>query len=154
MSSIEEENKLIQNLSVHMADKLRLNCHKSPWSSIPLDILFSLLKNEVKELEEALNHFITGEVHHTEVVNECADVANFCAMIVESVQPKITTKTTDNKLLETLEKATNYIHDVEAWCMKGNDGMITGYRAKILTMLSGWHTSEVKQLITQAKERV
>ncbi len=58
------------------------NLEKSDWREQPASFLLGCLLHEVGELSEAL-----GERHNTgDVVDECADVANFAMMIADRAQ--------------------------------------------------------------------
>ena len=64
-----------------MEAKLRANDHKNGWADIGLTKLFELLNGEVDELTEALE-----EDDARNVINECADVANYAMMIADIIR--------------------------------------------------------------------
>lgn len=72
----------VEAFADEMERKLALNRHKGDragWMSCPLDRLLSLLDGEVAELKEAIR-----EQHPCgSVIDECADVANFCMMVAD-----------------------------------------------------------------------
>lgn len=59
-----------------MEHKLQKNDHKGGWEEIPNDELFRRLRDEIDELEQALNNEPT-----LNIAFEAADVANFAMMI-------------------------------------------------------------------------
>lgn len=61
-----------------MEDKLAANDHKRHWSTCEPSVLLGYLKAEIRELEEAL-------INRKDVVQECADVANFAMMIADNI---------------------------------------------------------------------
>lgn len=71
--------EVVSDLSADMLLKLRHNKQKAHWSTVSNDWLLTRLKEEVSELECALE---SGEG----IVYECADVANFAAMIADNVR--------------------------------------------------------------------
>lgn len=79
--SYNMDHKVVEDMANHMFEKLRRNCKKAHWSTVTQKWLLDRLKQEVDELEQAL---ISG----VDVVGECADVANFAAMIADNVPTK------------------------------------------------------------------
>ena len=75
------DHKLVNDMANHMFEKLRRNAHKAHWQTVTNQWLFDRLKQEVAELENALADGI-------DIVHECADVANFAAMIADNVTNK------------------------------------------------------------------
>lgn len=109
MASIDEEKRIVKNLSTVMLGKLRANGWKMHWrtliysSSFPDKVMPSLqkeealrflelLKGEVEELEREL--LVPAiEIKPAQVMQECADIANMAAMLadiicLESVDPE------------------------------------------------------------------
>lgn len=80
MSRADEEAQITKNLAGYMLRKLRQNSHKQHWRNETIPELLEKMKREIIELEEAIQ-FEPFE----NVVNEAADVANFCAMIIDNV---------------------------------------------------------------------
>ena len=72
------EAELVQWFGDHMLAKLRENAHKGHWSTVDAQQLLEMLRAEVVELGEAF----AGESIEA-IVRECADVANFAAMIAD-----------------------------------------------------------------------
>ena len=72
-----EDHRIIAALSERMADKMEKNRHKAHWNTVSQAWLFSRLEEELTELEQAL--MLGGDVE-----SECADVANFAAMIADN----------------------------------------------------------------------
>lgn len=68
-----------------MQKKLDKNKHKTGYSNCTLEYLLKRAKEEIKELEEAIekNKSISS------VINECADVANFMMMIADNYEQEI-----------------------------------------------------------------
>ena len=62
-----------------MMEKLRRNRHKAHWKHVDKTWLLGRLKDELKELEEAME---AGD--SLSLVYECADVANFAMMIANN----------------------------------------------------------------------
>lgn len=69
----------VKKFTVHMENKLRKNDHKGGWNEWNSDDLFDLLLEEKNELEEALD---IGDPY--DIIDECADVANFAMMIADN----------------------------------------------------------------------
>lgn len=80
MSVKKEEECLVGNLGRIQLEKLRLNCRKSHWESCSIPWLLRRLQEEVGELFEAL--LLEGDPY--EIEQECADIANFAAMIAQN----------------------------------------------------------------------
>ena len=82
MSNEEEEETIVNNLASYMKWKLRNNAHKEHWRQTPIQVLLRRLREETNELEKALEH---GNF----VQEECADVANFAAMILDNYELRL-----------------------------------------------------------------
>lgn len=78
----EEEIKAFAKI---MQEKLNENGNKGGWDNDSIEVLFNLLEGEVMELNSAVDDYVYKDVDHTEVVRECADVANYAMMIVDVV---------------------------------------------------------------------
>jgi len=63
--------------------KLRKVDDKRHWSLVPDGYLLKRLKEEVIELEQALDTRARGYDRQAEILSECADVANFAMMIAD-----------------------------------------------------------------------
>ena len=74
----DTDHKLVNDMANHMFKKMRLNKHKAHWSTVSQEWLFNRLIGEVDELMKAVT-FGDGDV-----ISECADVANFAAMIADN----------------------------------------------------------------------
>jgi len=72
--------EMVKDLSSDMLFKLEMNSCKAHWNTVTNAYLLKRMKNEVSELESALN----GDGENIEL--ECADVANFAAMIADNVR--------------------------------------------------------------------
>ena len=80
MSAEFEEHGIVYALVAVMKRRLQANRHKSHWSyDSQLDLL-KKLRAEVEELDEAIK---LGSVT---IIDECADVANFAAMIADKAR--------------------------------------------------------------------
>lgn len=92
MSRYEDELRIVRQLSLVMLEKLEANRHKDMWSGETYANLVELLQAEVIELDQALAHFIDPMskrgVTAEDVIRECADVANFAAMIVDVIKER------------------------------------------------------------------
>jgi len=80
VSRIEDEQRIVRDLGIVQLGKLRANKHKPDWQAESVDDLFAFLLLEVEELRAAL---LIGKRAH--VALECADVANFAAMLADRV---------------------------------------------------------------------
>lgn len=80
MRTIDEENALIENLSIFCKAKLRGNAHKKLWNNYNIQELIYMLRDELDEFENA----IFEKKKSSEVWSEAADVANFAAMIASN----------------------------------------------------------------------
>lgn len=78
----------VDALANAMLLKLRSNARKGHWADIPFADLFSMLSEEVRELDGALLDLLCNDGASSKaaeaVLMECADVANFCAMIADN----------------------------------------------------------------------
>jgi len=75
------DSHCVFDLSQRMMQKLRKNSHKAHWSTVTNGWLFARLREEVDELRSALHNETPDDI-----ANECADIANFAAMIADNVQ--------------------------------------------------------------------
>lgn len=78
----DREDDVIVDLGTAQKFKLMLHRQKGGWEHKSMDKLYAELKREVKELGEALNNDSSKE----HIISECADVANYCAFIIEKVK--------------------------------------------------------------------
>jgi len=76
MSTRQQEEDLVVDLNMFQLDKLRKNRDKD-WMDVSPEKLLEFLVEEVEELKEALS----SDGSNLDVCRECADVANFAAMI-------------------------------------------------------------------------
>jgi len=65
-------------LALGMMHKLSIHAGKGPWSHVSIGDLVHGLDEEVQELKAAL---VGGG--YSEILDECADVANYCLMIAD-----------------------------------------------------------------------
>lgn len=65
-----------------MAVKLRENEHKGGWDRCNPYWLIDRLKEEVAELEQAMDDGLPSE----EIIRECADIGNFAMMVADVVR--------------------------------------------------------------------
>ncbi len=84
--SIEERNnqELVSSFGVDMLLKLNMNNHKKHWSECSVEYLLHRIIFETLELHEALIHDDKGAA-----VRECADIANFAAMIADNLKREL-----------------------------------------------------------------
>lgn len=85
MSTESQELALVGPFVERMLRKLRQNAHKTHWSRSDFRYLMVRLRSETRELAEAWKRRgrpMTKEDAEV-IANECADVANFAAMISE-----------------------------------------------------------------------
>lgn len=68
-----------------MKYKLNLHRKKGHWSALSHVELINLLKEEIKELEEAIKDCNDTKTMNLAIVNECADVANYAMMIADNI---------------------------------------------------------------------
>lgn len=80
-STISEEH-LVGNLGLAMRKKLHANRHKGGWQECRVEWLIERLEQEVKELRNLYESVPLGVP--VDLADECADVANFAAMILEN----------------------------------------------------------------------
>lgn len=71
----------LNDFTTHMRHKLLMTRHRSHWSKAEQLFLLSRAREELDELEEALD----SETRKS-VVREAADAANFCMMIADNAQ--------------------------------------------------------------------
>lgn len=88
-SNAQKLRESVEWFSGKMEQKLKANTHKGGWGESELGWLFVRLKEEVEELHNAINDRVIPTpffgVSHTEeeIIQECADVANFAMMIAD-----------------------------------------------------------------------
>ena len=75
----ETDHKLVNDFAGDMFGKLRKNAHKAHWDTVDQSWLLGRLKDEVEELQIAMKEGL-------DVIPECADVANFAAMIADNAR--------------------------------------------------------------------
>lgn len=80
---LDLQRKVTGWFSSEMRKKLKDNLHKQHWSVLPIPACMNRLRDEVKELEEAIN----SDLPKAEVVKECADIANFAMFIADNYFP-------------------------------------------------------------------
>ena len=80
----DTDHKLINDMANHMFEKMRKNKHKAHWSTVRVSWLLDRLKEEVAELDRAMYDLNITD-RRSEIISECADVANFAAMIADWV---------------------------------------------------------------------
>ena len=78
MSREQDEQRIVWALVPKMLRKLAQNSHKGNWGDLHVGALLAKLNHEVQELADALTE---GDPH--EIAKECADVANYAAMIAD-----------------------------------------------------------------------
>jgi hypothetical protein len=78
----EKEIKIaIKNFSKEMSKKLNLNKNKTHWSNISIYDLFEALQQEIIELKVGIrNHDCQN------IIEECADTANYLMMISDNIK--------------------------------------------------------------------
>ena len=86
MSLSNREDAVIDDLGVAQKFKFMVHRQKGGWDAKDLQTLRLELKREIKELDEELASFEDGEASKERVISECADVANYLAMIIEKVK--------------------------------------------------------------------
>jgi len=74
-----EEKRIVQALEKRMLHKLRVNAHKPHWHGESIEYLLGRLREEVREVEDAIEEEQSSDA----IYNECADVANIAAMIAD-----------------------------------------------------------------------
>lgn len=90
--------RVLEEFCWDMENKLRENDYKGNWSECNYSYLIQRLREEVDELDEVLACFVIGQAvprdlggaysieQYGEVVEECADVANFAMMIADNLK--------------------------------------------------------------------
>lgn len=68
-------------LVLGMLYKLSVHANKGPWDQKPLEDLVAGLESEMAELKEALRK----AEPYPRILDECADIANYCLMIADHV---------------------------------------------------------------------
>ena len=74
------EDVIINDLSDAMKFKFMVHRDKGDWMHKSQEQLFAELQREIIELKEAPNK--------EAVISECADIANYCAMIIDLAKRK------------------------------------------------------------------
>ena len=70
----------VMKFAIVMEEKLIENSHKTGWAHLSRKWILNRIKQEVKELEEAIE---LG--NKSFIIDECADVANFCMMMFDNL---------------------------------------------------------------------
>lgn len=81
MSTYNQDVDLVNGLKVIMLGKLRANRHKEHWRDLTIEELLGRIDDEVNELKEAI--LLHDKPAH--VALEAADVAIFCAMLIDNL---------------------------------------------------------------------
>lgn len=89
MSTESEEKQAVHRFTKTMNNKLRKNCSKRHWRTLSNTGALFYLEKEVDELRRAL---MNGDLNN--IMEECADVANFAMMLHDNAQQKILTEKT------------------------------------------------------------
>lgn len=78
---------MIDKLQTRMLKKLRQNEHKLSWKNLDLYDLMLGLESEHTELKEAAKMVLSSPTPENieALVDECADLANFCGFIVDNM---------------------------------------------------------------------
>jgi NTP pyrophosphatase (non-canonical NTP hydrolase) len=83
LTSLEaKENYAIRALEAAMKFKFAVHRHKGDWAHKSLALLVSELHKEVVELTEAVDERLSRE----HIIAECADIANYCAMLIDNLK--------------------------------------------------------------------
>ena len=86
MRTSEHEEAIIDDLGTAQKFKFMVHRQKGSWDAKSLDTLITELGREMIELKEELNDFRDGKGSPEKIISECADAANYLAMIVEKVK--------------------------------------------------------------------
>uniref|UniRef100_A0A6M3K3H0 Uncharacterized protein n=1 Tax=viral metagenome TaxID=1070528 RepID=A0A6M3K3H0_9ZZZZ len=81
LSGVREE---VLEFALDMERKLKKNDYKKHWKECSLEYLQNRLKNELQEL----NFLLKKISNKREVINECADIANFAMMIADIMRER------------------------------------------------------------------
>lgn len=86
---MEEVREPVKWFAVQMESKLKENDDKGCWDDCNLYWLVSRIKEEVSELERAINiHRDLGD-NRLEIIRESADISNFSMMIADIARKKL-----------------------------------------------------------------
>lgn len=84
--------KEVEWFADQMEKKLSQNDHKGGWQNCDFKYLLKRLKEEQTEVEDALKlrgtTFFGTVLKDKEIIDECADVANFAMMIADKLRTK------------------------------------------------------------------
>ncbi len=92
---LRDDLDAVNNYSVAMAYKLRLNAKKGHWAGLDFDHLIKRLHQEVEELEDALLELSVADIRPNEINKadaitaaklEAADCGNFLMMIHNNLE--------------------------------------------------------------------
>ena len=86
MNLNNREDVIIADLGDAQKFKFMVHRQKGGWDAKDLQTLRLELKREMAELDEELSSFEEGEASKERVISECADVANYLAMLIEKVK--------------------------------------------------------------------
>lgn len=82
-------HKSVLNFSTHMFRRLLCNIHKEHWSKgiCSRNFLINELEKRLEQLKlESKFYNTSGMLNTEEVINKCADIANFAMMISENYE--------------------------------------------------------------------
>lgn len=80
MSTLKQDKELVDNLSTIILGKLRANRFKEHWRTLSIQDILNRIDEEVIELKESVK---VGKKAH--ICQEAADVAVFCAMLIDNL---------------------------------------------------------------------
>lgn len=87
MTRAEDEARIVDQLACEMHLKLRVRRARGAWDTMTPDDLLYAAMGETGELDDALVAYMAAPSARTrgDVLSECADVANYLAMLVDCV---------------------------------------------------------------------
>jgi len=78
-----QEDYAIRTLATAMKFKFTVHRYKGGWKHKSNKVLVKEMYREVAELEQAISK---DELNREAVIAECADIANYCAMLIDNLQ--------------------------------------------------------------------
>lgn len=85
MEQLTEPREAVEWFARRMEEQLKKNDHKGGWEDEMRSYLARRLLEETGELMEL---FLKGNYLRSDIINECADVANFAMMIADNYRVK------------------------------------------------------------------
>jgi len=139
MSKQIEEMKIVTALRKSMLERLRSNSHKN-WRNLPVNELIEMMQNSVSSLKTKL-----FQMDLEQAKRNCADVANFTAMIFDNIDQKFMDKKKSDGMPSTnIQKMVDdFFKEIYDKAEHGGKQVICELLNTGLGTISRWRSGEV-----------